>query len=106
MNTWPGIKGRPRPATLATTKGRWALAWGQVLHTARDRPCRWGPHSCVRESADLRVRDWRPACAAGTEPAEVGLQSFSAIGAKPKMQRKEGLARNPIISATRNEKWN
>ncbi|KAM8843047.1 uncharacterized protein ACB058_014540 isoform 2-T2 [Synchiropus picturatus] len=32
MNSWRGIKARPRPATWADTKGCWALARVQVLH--------------------------------------------------------------------------
>ncbi|CAB1448487.1 unnamed protein product [Pleuronectes platessa] len=92
MNSWPRIKGRPQPATLANTKGRWVLAWGQVLHMATepgtshaDGACRAlvasAPHSCIRESTDLRQT--RPAaCAAGSEPAEVILQSDSEIGAR------------------------
>ncbi|MEQ2210292.1 hypothetical protein XENOCAPTIV_011107, partial [Xenoophorus captivus] len=32
MNSWPWIKGRLQQAILTTTKGRWALARGQVLH--------------------------------------------------------------------------
>nr|XP_019939366.1 PREDICTED: uncharacterized protein LOC109627315 [Paralichthys olivaceus] len=90
MNSWPGIKDRPQPATLANTKGRWALAWGQVLHMATemgtshaDGACgaliASAPHSCIQESADLRQT--RPAaCAAGSEPAEFQYEAILKYG--------------------------
>ncbi|KAL6110615.1 uncharacterized protein ACO6RY_19661 [Pungitius sinensis] len=70
MNTWPGIKGRLQPITLATTKGRWALAWGQVLHMATKRGTSHAdrglqtppPRTPVYERVQIRERP--PACAA------------------------------------------
>ncbi|KAJ4944440.1 hypothetical protein JOQ06_012984, partial [Pogonophryne albipinna] len=92
MNTWPGIKGRPQPAT---TKGRWALAGGQGLHMATKpgtRPCRWGrapPPPPTLLYARVQIGGRLATRAAPIEAAEFGLRSCSEIGPRPKMQRKD-----------------